>query len=253
MNAKSKWILTIVSAGILSYIIADIIHEVMGHAGTCLGLGHRITLLSSVYFKSNPGSFITDIGGPLANLFFGLLAYFILKKIKGFTIITAFFLLTLMSYNLFWFCGTIVESGFSNDGDWGYLMEQFKIASFTEPVLLFLGIIAFLISVKLVTGRLYNIHAIFPDFPLKPAACYAYTGAIAAAAIAGLFFPTDKMHTAVQGALEMVSSLPVLFINNYDKIKSDFPQPAPTLILAIIALIIFISFCLILGNGITLS
>ncbi len=251
MTSKLKWILTIVSTGILSYIIADITHEIIGHGGTCLALGHRITLLSSVYFKSIPGSFVTDIGGPAANIFLGLLIYFILKKVKGLTIIPAFFLLTIMSYSLFWVCGTLIQSGFSNEGDWSYAMKQLTIKSLNEPVLLIAGIIAFLISARLVRERLHNINASFPEFPLKKAIYYAYTGAIAAAAVAGFFFQADRAHTAVQGALEMVSSLPILLINGYDRTKTDFPKSSSGLILVIITLLIFISFCVTLGAGIT--
>jgi hypothetical protein len=251
MTKQAKWIITLIAAGILSYIIADIIHEVIGHAGICLLMGQKITLLSSVYFRSEPGSFVTDLGGPAANLLIGLAIFFFLKKVKRFTIVTAFFPMTVMSYNLFWFCGTIVDSGFSNAGDWSYATRLLNIGTLSEPVLLISGIIAYLVSVRMVKIHLYGINASFPDFPLQKAIYYAYTGAIAAAVIAGLMFRADRPNAAIQGALEMVSSLPVLLINGYDKTRNRFPQYTPKLAIVVIALIVFIFFCGTLGAGLT--
>lgn len=71
-NTKLVYLATI---GIFSYVVADMIHEVVGHGGTCLILGNKIELLTSVYFKSRPGSILVDLGGPTASLIFGVLAF----------------------------------------------------------------------------------------------------------------------------------------------------------------------------------
>lgn len=96
MEAKTKEIITFSLIGIAAYIFADTIHEVIGHSLACLIIGQHITLLTSVYFRSTPGSVITDLGGPIANLIFGLLMFFVLKHRENMPILTMFLLLLLM-------------------------------------------------------------------------------------------------------------------------------------------------------------
>src|SRR5215470_6235351 len=42
---------TLAALGIAAYLIADVLHEVVGHGTACLMSGARITLLTSVYFR----------------------------------------------------------------------------------------------------------------------------------------------------------------------------------------------------------
>lgn len=128
MEEKIKSIVTVSFIGIIAYMCTDVIHEVIGHSGTCLILGNKIDLLTSAFFKSSPGSFITDLGGPVSNLLFGVLTYFILKSVVNKSLLSSFFLLNLMSYNFFWFSGTILQSSFSKTGDWTYFMTVLKWA-----------------------------------------------------------------------------------------------------------------------------
>jgi hypothetical protein len=99
--------------GIAAYVCTDVIHEVIGHAATNLITGKEIKLLTSVYFRSEPGTVITDLSGPALNLAFSLLIYFILKTKLNKPLLPSLFLLFLMTFNFFWFSGTILESGYS--------------------------------------------------------------------------------------------------------------------------------------------
>jgi hypothetical protein len=65
MNTGAKNILNYSLIGIAAYIFADVIHEVVGHSGSCILLGYKIKLHSSVYFKSNPAGILVSICGPL--------------------------------------------------------------------------------------------------------------------------------------------------------------------------------------------
>ena len=51
--------------GICAYIIAGIVHEVIGHGGTCILSEGSISLLSSAFFHSNNGNTLVDIGDPM--------------------------------------------------------------------------------------------------------------------------------------------------------------------------------------------
>ncbi len=105
LNSKEKlyYYLTLVSIGTMSYIIADIAYEAIGHGGACLIAGGKITLLTSVYFRSETHSFITDTFGPLANLAMGLLLWTLLRRANHFKAYSQLLLLHTMTFNLFWF------------------------------------------------------------------------------------------------------------------------------------------------------
>ncbi len=83
--------LALISTAIMSYLIANISHEAVGHGGACLIAGGKITLLTSVYFRSKVHSYVTDAFGPLANLAAGLLLWMLLLKVKGIKFYTKLF------------------------------------------------------------------------------------------------------------------------------------------------------------------
>lgn len=228
----------------------DILHEVVGHGGTCLLLGQNITLLTSVYFRSTPGSFITDLGGPLSNLFFGFMMFFILKQKNDLSILFTFFLMTVMFYNFFWFSGTVLQSSFSKNGDWTYALSKLNIGIYTKPVLVIAGIAAYYFAIKIIRTVLIKFTNQFPDFPLRQGVHYSYFAAALAAIIAGLFFAPERVAAAGEGLLEMIGSLPILFIlpPNAQKNLSYIFRTNFTLL--VIVFISFIVFCLILGKGI---
>ena len=136
--------------GIFSYMIADIIHEVIGHGGTCLVIGNRISLLTSVYFKSSPGNIIVDIGGPIANLIFGGLAFILLKK----TTLPKLLLLNVTAYNLFWFSGTILHSAVSNTGDWTFAINEISSRLPSKLILIVAGVLFYALFIRLLNSYL---------------------------------------------------------------------------------------------------
>ena len=144
MNEKTNSIIISSLIGITAYMFTDIIHEVIGHSSATLIAGYDITLLTSVYFKSNPINFMIGLCGPIANLFFGILLFAILKYKSIKSSLTKLFLTTLLAYNLFWFSGTIIESSYDKTRDWTYTVAQLNIGAVTKPLLIIVGIIAYL-------------------------------------------------------------------------------------------------------------
>lgn len=248
---KVNWIITLSSVGVAAYIIADIFHEVIGHGGTCLIIGNKIDLITSVYFKSNPGSFLTDIGGPITNLLFGLLIHTFLKNRKSLTLLSDLFLLNLMAYNLFWFSGTLLQSGLSKTGDWTYAIKELKIGALGKPVLVIFGALAYLLSIKIIRLHVNRIGTSFADFPLKQSIVYSYFAAAIAAIITGLFFKYDRTHAALEGFLEILGSLPIIFIIPDIQTKGYNYELRASPIIPISAFIFFIAFCFTLGRGIS--
>ncbi|HPF10719.1 MAG TPA: hypothetical protein PKW08_10150 [Flavobacteriaceae bacterium] len=237
------------SVGIASYMGADIVHEVIGHGGAALLAGFDITLLTSVYFKSNPVNILISICGPLSNLLLGLLLFVLLGYRTLKSAKTQFFLITLMAYNLFWFSGTLVQSGFSKEGDWSYAMASLQVGSLGKPLLWLVGVLAYFMSIKLVANRFLRLRFQIPGLPIKQSTYQAYFFGIMAAIAAGLFYTTNPFGAAVEGLLEMAASLPILLV-----VRRMEPKTPPTtlrshwVVYGLVGLA-FLLFCFTLGKG----
>ncbi|HKI79244.1 MAG TPA: hypothetical protein VKA26_11940 [Ignavibacteriaceae bacterium] len=240
-------------AGIAAYILADIFHEVIGHCGGCLIAGQHIDLISSVYFISSPGSFITDISGPVANLIAGLLIFIFLNRWKINSSYYRFLLLLFMSYNLFWFSGTILQSSFSKTGDWTYFISQMDQGTFGNPILIIGGIAAYYFSIKLISVQISKFSSEFPEFPLKRSIYFPYFASALAAIIAGLFFSPDRMTAAKEGLLEVVGSIPLLFMKFERSPGNTGLKLGNVTTINLSICIVFILFCFTLGQGIFLK
>lgn len=238
------------SIGVAAYMLTDLFHEVVGHGGTCVIIGQQVDLITSVYFKSSPGSFLTDIGGPVSNLLFGLLIHFFLKTRKNLSPLFTFFLLNLMAYNLCWFSGTLLQSGFSKNGDWTYAIALLNITALAKPVLIVAGIAAYVVSVKIIQLQFNRVNVAFVEFPLKQGVIYAYFAAAMAATIAGLFFKYDSVRAALEGLLEALGLLPILFIVPGKQNRTGNYEIGANQTVTVSVFMLFIVFCLTFGRGI---
>ena len=240
---KIKHITTFCLIGIAAYMATDFIHEVIGHSGTCLIIGQKIKLLTSVYFRSIPGSVLTDLGGPISNLLFGFVIFFILKQKKDFSISIWLLLSLTMLYNFYWFSGTILQSSFSKTGDWTYAINQLNIGIFGKLLLIIVGSISYYFSIRVNRVHFNKTNIIFSEFPLKQFIYYSYFSAAVSATIAGLFFAPDSMIAAYKGLLEMMASLPIIFIISKNKIKIvGYKIKSPHITFNYIIIILFILF-----------
>ncbi len=232
------------TVGILAYIIADIIHEVIGHGGTCLLIGNKITLLTSAYFKSTPSNIFVDIGGPIANLIFAVLTLLILNKTtKLFTILL---LIHISIYNLFWFVGTILHSSVSKNGDWTFATQELNIGKYQNYFLAITGISLYIFSTQLLSRRLRKV--VEENSLTKQDFILPFLFASISAFIAGLFFTSDSLQTGLEGLLEMTASIPILFLRlPYADANKDYKTDYK-LIFAFG--ILYLLFCLTLGQGI---
>jgi hypothetical protein len=253
MNLKIKNIITFCLIGIAAYMLTDIIHEVIGHSGTCLVIGQKIKLLTSVYFKSKPGSVLTDLGGPVSNLLFGFLIFYFLKHDKNISITFRLLLTLAMFYNFYWFSGTILQSGFSRIGDFTYPVEELNVGMFGKFILLIGGFASYYFTIRLNRTQFNKINLSIPEFPLRKFVYYSYVAAAVSAIIAGLFFSSNRIMAAYEGLLEMIASLPIIFISSKDKIKIEvYSFKSMPNIFNFIVTVLFILFCFTLGRGFVL-
>ena len=119
-----------------------------------------------------------------------------------------------------------------------------------KPLLVIAGIAAYYFSIRLIYEQIQLLTSRFSEFPLKKAIHYSYIAAAVAAMIAGLFFAPDRINAAKEGLLEMIGSLPILFINIGQKEKTENFRPGNITILNLTICLVFILFCFTLGHGI---
>jgi hypothetical protein len=154
-----------------------------------------------------------------------------------------------MAYNLFWFSGTIFSSAFTSIGDWTFALKKLGIEGYGMSFMIVPALISYFFSFKLVRLQFKMFEYEYTGLPLKQGIYYSYLSAIAAAVIAGLLFKQDRIHAAIEGLLEMVSSIPILLLNFKGKSKSNIYNFRSEFTFYFITSIIFILFCLTLGRG----
>ncbi len=253
MNLKIKNIITFCLIGVAAYMATDIIHEVIGHSGTCVAIGQKIKLLTSVYFKSKPGSVLTDLGGPVSNLLFGFLIFYILRQSKNISVTFRLLLTLTMLYNFYWLSGTILQSSFSKIGDFTYAMKQLNIGMFGKFILIIGSLASYYFTIKLNKTHFHKINLIFPEFPLRQFVYISYIAAALSATTAGLFFSPERLMAAHEGLLEMIASLPIIFISSKNQLKIDtYNMKSKPSAFNLIVTILFIIFCFTLGRGFVL-
>ena len=248
MAEKKYNLLTLAMTGVLSYMIADIIHEVIGHGGTCLIIGNRINLLTSAYFKSSPGNTFVDIGGPIANLIFGGLAFILLKK----STLPKLLMLQVTAYNLFWFSGTILHSAINETGDWTFAIKEVSSGLSEKFILIVAGLLFYAVFIRILNSYLTDSSYASQHNSLKKQdIAYSFFFATLAAFTAGLFFNSDRIHAAFECLLEMAASLPILFLRQTAKTNMTNNKYVGSYFFNLSVCFIFIVFCLTLGKGIT--
>jgi hypothetical protein len=110
-------LLTIAAIAIVGSVVADFIHEGLGHGGMCIATGGQPLALSTVHFECSAEPRLVAAGGTIANLIFGALFWSAARAVKQSAPWRYFFWL-LMTFNLLEAGGYFLFSGIGNIGDW---------------------------------------------------------------------------------------------------------------------------------------
>src|SRR5215510_13675446 len=135
--------LTICSISLLAAIIADILHEAVGHAGLAMLLGARSGVLSTVAWSSTFESRLVAAGGTLVNLAAGAIFYLLLRRAKHLSASMRYFLLLCMAFNLLDGTGYFFFSGVTNFGDWAQVIANSHPHWLWRTTLVVVGIAAY--------------------------------------------------------------------------------------------------------------
>ena len=191
-------ILTLAALAVVVYAIADVIHEGIGHGLTCVLVGGKPLLLTSMHFEGYTATLpplanrLIAAGGAVANLVSAGLALPFLRRDRERSPSTWFFLWTFVSVNLLQATGYPLFSGVGGVGDWVAVIRGWKPVWVWRLLLAAVGGISYFVAVRWAMTTLATRLEEPAPARVKVAYLYTLTPYFVGAAlyvVAGLFNP----------------------------------------------------------------
>ncbi len=146
--------LTVCAISLLSAMLADVLHEGLGHGALALITGTQSGVLTTVAWSSAIDSKLVAAGGTLANLAAGIVFWTALRSAKRASVQLRFFLLTTAAFNLLAGTGYFFFSGVTNFGDWAVVIADLHPYWLWRTMLVVVGIAAYYIAVVVIGAGL---------------------------------------------------------------------------------------------------
>lgn len=143
-------VVTVVAIGTLAAILANILHEGVGHAMTALVTGAQSGVVSTVAWSSVYDSRLVEAGGTLSNLLAGLLFWIALRAATTASPWVRYFLLLCCAFNLFTGTGYFLFSGVTNFGDWAQVIAGKYPHGLWRVLLVVVGAVSYFGAARLV-------------------------------------------------------------------------------------------------------
>jgi hypothetical protein len=237
---------TVIAAGVCAATLAALCHETVGHGLGCVIDHGRITLLTSIWFRCQGATSLTDAAGPLASLVGGLAALGLQRK-GGADRVRQFVLILFGAISLFWFAGQLIEHAVINGDDWGIIARRNHWPPLWRPLSIAVGGAAYVGSIAWIASMLRRKSA-----PRHQAVILAYCAGAASAIIAGLAWHPAPIRSAVEGFLTLgIAPLGLLAASSraarYNDEASPIPRSWPCIVMS---LALFVAFACVQGRGI---
>jgi hypothetical protein len=190
--------LTLIAISIVAAAIGDVLHEAVGHGGTCLLIGAQPLVVSTVHFECGADSRLLSAGGTIANLTAGLISWFIGRRVRAPRL--RYFFWLLMVFNFLDAGGYFLYSGIGNIGDWAYVIHDLHPAWAWRVGLTVLGLVSYCFFVFIALRELQPLLSPDQEQRLRIARRllflpYFTCGVLLT--VAGLFNPVGMMLVAV--------------------------------------------------------
>jgi hypothetical protein len=146
---------TLASLGVVAAVLANLVHEIVGHMLVGLLAGDRMTRLASVELQTaGPVDRLLSAAGTCTNLLAGTVTLCLLGRPRGARAGTAtYFLLLFAAFNLF-NSGYLVFSGIAQQGDWALVIARFSPPRLWRAVLILSGVALYWLSTAWVGWQL---------------------------------------------------------------------------------------------------
>jgi hypothetical protein len=252
-------VLTVCAISFLAEIVANVMHEGLGHGATALLTGAKSGVLTTVAWSSEFDSRLVEAGGTLANLAAALVFWIALRSATGGSVRLRFFLLTSLAFNLFAGTGYFFFSGVTNFGDWAAVIGGLHARWLWRALLVVGGIASYYGAVFVVgTGLVRYVGVPRSDARrLRNLTFIPYFSAVLLLCAGGLLNPIGMQlmwQSALPGAAGAHSGL--LWLRYYipkktvPEQRSDGIERSYAWILVAVAF--SVAFVFVLGRGITL-
>jgi hypothetical protein len=251
--------LTVCSISFLAEILANVLHEGLGHAATALLTGAQSGVLTTVAWSSDFESRLVEAGGTLANLAAALVFWIALRSAASASVRWRFFLLICLAFNLFAGTGYFFFSGVTNFGDWALVIAGLHPHWLWRSLLVVGGIASYYGAVFIVgTGLVRYVGVPRNDLRrLRNLTFLPYFSAVLLLCAGGLLNPIGIQlvwQSALPGAAGAHSGL--LWLTYYIP-KGTVPERSSHGIdrnytWIIVAVALSLVFIFVLGRGITL-
>jgi hypothetical protein len=134
---------TVCAISMVAALLADVVHEGLGHAATALLTGTQSGLLTTVAWSSDFDSRLVAAGGTLANLVAAAIFWLALRSATGASVRLRFFLLISLAFNLFTGTGYFFFSGVTNFGDWAAVISGLQPYWLWRALLIAVGVASY--------------------------------------------------------------------------------------------------------------
>jgi hypothetical protein len=142
---KQDDLLTVVSISIVVFAMANILHEAVGHGGTCLLVGGKALVLSSMHFEGDAGDMLgwpnrlMAAGGTMVNLLAAGIGYVALARGTGRSSSWRYFWWLFWVVNLLQATGYFLFSGLLDVGDWSEVIHGWAYPGIWRAVMTLVG------------------------------------------------------------------------------------------------------------------
>jgi hypothetical protein len=160
-------VLTVCAISLLAEILANVLHEGLGHAATALLTGAESGVLTTVAWSSDFDSRLVAAGGTLANLGAALVFWIALRSATGGSVRLRFFLLTSLAFNLFAGTGYFLFSGVTNFGDWAAVIAGCHAHWLWRALLVVAGMVSYYGAVLVVGTGLVRYVGVPRNVPRR--------------------------------------------------------------------------------------
>jgi len=184
-------VLTICAISVLAAILANILHEGVGHGLTALLSGADSGLLTTVAWSSAFESRLVEAGGTLVNLAAGLIFWFWLGSARGASMPTRYFLLIGCAFNLLSGTGYFFFSGVTDFGDWASVISGLYPHWLWRVLLVAVGAASYYAAVRVIGVSLVRCVGVPLEQPrrLRRLTTLPYVSAILLLSLAALLNP----------------------------------------------------------------
>ena len=140
---------TVCSIAIVAYLMANVLHEGVGHAAVCRAVGCRPQILTTAYveweagFASDAAQRLISAGGTLVNLLAGLAFAALLQIFRTAGGPVRYFLWISTAVNILVGTGYFLFSGVIGIGDWIRVIDGWEPSSFWRTSLAVMGTVLY--------------------------------------------------------------------------------------------------------------